>query len=189
MGIVGKSGSGKSTIINIFLGLLKPSSGEIIIDGINSKNIKGWNQNVGYVPQNVYLIDDTIFNNIAFGIGKDPFKLQKVKKAIEKSQLQNFVKNLPHKENTIVGEKGVRLSGGQIQRIGIARALYHEPSILVLDEASSALDYDTESNLMTAINLLQGKTTMLIVTHRISTVQNCDKIIEIQNGKIKSIKK
>lgn len=189
LGIVGKSGSGKSTIINIFLGLLKPSSGEIIIDGINSKNIKGWNQNVGYVPQNVYLIDDTIFNNIAFGIGKDPFKLQKVKKAIEKSQLQNFVKNLPHKENTIVGEKGVRLSGGQIQRIGIARALYHEPSILVLDEASSALDYDTESNLMTAINLLQGKTTMLIVTHRISTVQNCDKIIEIQNGKIKSIKK
>jgi ABC-type bacteriocin/lantibiotic exporter with double-glycine peptidase domain len=189
IGIVGKSGSGKSTIINIFLGLLKPSSGEIIIDGVNSKNIKDWNQNVGYVPQNIYLTDDTIFNNIAFGVGKDSLKSQKVKKAIEKSQLQNFVKKLPYKENTIVGEKGVRLSGGQIQRIGIARALYHEPSILVLDEASSALDYDTEINLMAAINLLQGKTTMLIVTHRISTVQNCDKIIEIENGKIKSIKK
>ena len=189
IGIVGKSGSGKSTIINIFLGLLKPSSGNIIIDGVDSRNIEGWNQNVGYVPQSVYLTDDTILNNIAFGIGKDPYKIQKVKKAIEKSQLQNFVKNLPYKENTVVGEKGVRLSGGQIQRIGIARALYHEPSILVLDEASSALDYDTESNLMNAINLLQGRTTMLIVTHRISTVQNCDKIIEIENGKIKSIKR
>ena len=114
-------------------------------------------------------------------------KSKKVRKALEKAQLSQFVATLPKKEKTIVGEKGVRLSGGQIQRIGIARALYHNPSILVLDEASSALDYKTESSLMGAVNLLKGKTTMIIVTHRISTVDKCDKIIEIKNGKINKI--
>ena len=189
IGIIGKSGSGKSTILNIILGLLKPKSGSIIIDGIDTKKIDGWNRNVGYVPQNVYLTDDTIFNNVAFGVGNDNLKLEKVKEALKKSQLDKFVSSLPKKDQTIVGEKGVRLSGGQIQRIGIARALYHNPSILVLDEASSALDYITEESLMTSVNLLQGKTTLIIVTHRISTIKNCDKIIEIKNGKINKIKK
>lgn len=188
VGIIGPSGSGKSTILNIILGLLKPQSGEIYFDNLNIKNIKGWNKNIGYVPQNVYLTDDTIFNNIAFGVGKDKFKKKKVEEALKKAQLKEFVSTLTSKENTIVGEKGVRLSGGQVQRIGIARALYEDPSILVLDEASSALDYKTETSLMSAVNLLKGKTTMIIVTHRLSTVEKCDKIIEIKNGKIYKIK-
>lgn len=187
VGIVGPSGSGKSTILNIILGLLKPKSGEIFFDNQNIKNIKGWNKNIGYVPQNVYLTDDTIFNNIAFGIGKDKFKFKKVENSLKKAQLKEFINTLPNKENTIVGEKGVRLSGGQVQRIGIARALFQNPSILVLDEASSALDYKTESSLMSAVNLLRGKTTMIIVTHRLSTVKKCDKIIELKNGKIYKI--
>ena len=174
--------------MNIILGLLKPQSGEIYFDNLNIKNIKGWNKNIGYVPQNVYLTDDTIFNNIAFGVGKDKFKKKKVEEALKKAQLKEFVMTLTNKENTIVGEKGVRLSGGQVQRIGIARALYQDPSILVLDEASSALDYKTETSLMSAVNLLKGKTTMIIVTHRLSTVEKCDKIIEIKNGKIYKIK-
>ena len=188
VGIIGPSGSGKSTILNIILGLLKPQSGEIYFDNLNIKNIKGWNKNIGYVPQNVYLTDDTIFNNIAFGVGKDKFKKKKVEESLKKAQLKEFVMTLTNKENTIVGEKGVRLSGGQVQRIGIARALYQDPSILVLDEASSALDYKTETSLMSAVNLLKGKTTMIIVTHRLSTVEKCDKIIEIKNGKIYKIK-
>ncbi len=187
IGIVGPSGSGKSTILNIILGLLKPRSGEIFFDNQNVNNIKGWNKNIGYVPQNVYLTDDSIFNNIAFGVGKDKFKIKKVENSLKKAQLKEFVNTLPNKENTIVGEKGVRLSGGQVQRIGIARALYQNPSILVLDEASSALDFKTESSLMSAVNLLRGKTTMIIVTHRISTVKKCDKIIELKNGKIYKI--
>ena len=187
IGIVGQSGSGKSTILNIIIGLLKPQSGEIFFDELNIENINGWNKSIGYVPQNVYLTDDTIFNNIAFGVGKDKFKSRKVQSAIEKAQLKEFISSLPKKENTLVGEKGVRLSGGQVQRIGIARALYHNPSILVLDEASSALDYKTETDLMSAVNLLKGKTTMIIVTHRISTVERCDKIIEIKKGKINKI--
>ena len=187
IGIVGPSGSGKSTILNIILGLLKPNSGEILFDDLSIKEIEGWNKNVGYVPQNVYLTDDTIYNNIAFGVGKDKNKFKKVGVSLKKAQLNNFIATLPNKENTIVGEKGVRLSGGQIQRIGIARALYHNPKILVLDEASSALDYKTEESLMSAVNLLKGKTTMIIVTHRLSTVEKCDKIIEIKNGKINKI--
>ena len=138
-------------------------------------------QNIGYVPQNVYLTDDTIFNNIAFGVGKDKFKKKKVEESLKKAQLKEFVMTLTNKENTIVGEKGVRLSGGQVQRIGIARALYEDPSILVLDEASSALDYKTETSLMSAVNL-KRKTTMIIVTHRLS-VEKCDKIIEIKMAK------
>ena len=187
VGIVGPSGSGKSTILNIILGLLEPNSGEIFFDNLNIKNIKGWNMNVGYVPQSVYLTDDTIYNNVAFGVGEDKFKSKKVRNSLTKAQLNNFINSLPNKEKTVVGEKGVRLSGGQIQRIGIARALYHNPGILVLDEASSALDYNTEESLMSAVNLLKGKTTMIIVTHRLSTVEKCDKIIEIKKGKINKI--
>ena len=187
IGIVGQSGSGKSTILNIIIGLLKPQSGDIFFDEVNIKNINGWNKSIGYVPQNVYLTDDTIFNNIAFGVGIDKLKSRKVKNSIEKAQLKEFINSLPKKENTLVGEKGVRLSGGQVQRIGIARALYHNPSILVLDEASSALDYKTETDLMSSVNQLKGKTTMIIVTHRISTVEKCDKIIEIKKGKIENI--
>ena len=170
----------------IILGLLNQDR-EKFFDNQNVNNIKGWNKNIGYVPQNVYLTDDSIFNNIAFGVGKDKFKIKKVENSLKKAQLKEFVNTLPNKENTIVGEKGVRLSGGQVQRIGIARALYQNPSILVLDEASSALDFKTESSLMSAVNLLRGKTTMIIVTHRISTVKKCDKIIELKNGKIYKI--
>jgi ABC-type multidrug transport system fused ATPase/permease subunit len=187
VGFVGTSGSGKSTIIDIILGLLVPDHGVVKVDGsdINASPvaIRGWQNQIGYVSQNIYLTDDTLLRNIAFGLANDEIDETAVRKAIKAAQLDEFVNSLPEGINTIVGERGVRLSGGQRQRIGIARSLYHDPQVLVLDEATSSLDNDTEQGVMEAIKLLKDKT-VLIVAHRLSTVAHCDRIFRIEQGKL-----
>lgn len=185
IGIIGPSGSGKSTLIDVILGLLTPSSGTIIVDRQNiQNNIRSWQDNIGYVSQSIYLTDDTLRRNVAFGLADDEINDKAVTRAIKDAQLEKFVTELPNALETIVGEHGVRLSGGQRQRIGIARALYHDPSVLVLDEATSALDTQTEVGVMQAIKELRGKKTILIVAHRLSTVNHCNKLYRIENGEI-----
>lgn len=185
VGFIGKSGSGKSTLIDIFMGLLLPNQGQIITNGNNifSNPVK-WRSQIGYVPQNIYLTDDTIINNIAFGIDPSKIDLEKINKTLIDSQLYNFVYSLPMNIYTTVGERGVRLSGGQKQRIGIARALYNQPEILVLDEATSALDNATEKDVMDSVLLLRNKITIIIVAHRLTTVEKCDKIFILEKGKL-----
>lgn len=185
IGFVGESGSGKSTLIDLMLGLLTPVSGTIRMDRHDiTQDPRPWQCQVGYVPQAIYLSDDTLSRNVAFGIAEQDIDDAAVIRAIKAAQLESFVAGLPEGLDTIVGERGVRLSGGQRQRIGIARALYHDPSVLVLDEATSALDNRTEAEVMEAINALQGKKTILIVAHRLTTVKGCDRIYKLDHGKI-----
>ncbi len=186
VGFVGPSGAGKSTLVNLILGLLEPTAGTIAVDGQSIyTNIRGWQKIIGYVPQDIYLIDDTIEKNIAFGVDENEIDHKKIKKCIEAAQLTEFVETLSSKLKTIVGERGMRISGGQLQRIGIARALYNNPKILVLDEATSSLDIETEDKVMDGINKLKGIITILIISHRQSTVAKCDKIYSISGGKVK----
>ena len=186
IGIIGSSGAGKTTLINIIVGLLSQNSGNLILDGtkLSKKSINSWKNKLGYVSQDLYLTDDTIENNIAFGL--DSFEIidQKIDKAIELAQLKSFIEELPKGKNTIVGERGVQISGGQRQRIGIARALYHNAEFLLLDEATSALDIETESEFMKAVLNLKGNKTILIITHRLSTIENCDQIYKLEQGKL-----
>lgn len=185
IGIIGKSGSGKSTLIDLILGLLTPESGSISVDNFDiNDNLSNWQSQIGYVPQNIYLSDDTLRRNIAFGIKDEFIDEDIIQKSLSDSQLLDFVDSLPHGLETIVGERGVRLSGGQIQRIGIARALYNEPSILVLDEATSSLDSENEKEVIKAIRGISGAKTFIIVTHRLNTVEHCDNIYKLKNGKI-----
>ncbi len=182
---IGASGAGKSTMADILLGLLKPQNGKIYADGMNVyKNLSTWQKEIGYIPQTIYLSDDTIRNNVAFGIDETEIDEQAVINALRQAQLYDFVISLPGGLDTFVGDRGVRLSGGQRQRIGIARALYHDPEILILDEATSALDNDTESAVMEAIENLHGEKTMIIIAHRLTTIQNADVIYEVGNGKV-----
>lgn len=182
--LIGTSGAGKTTLADVILGLLKPEKGTVTVDGISIETIPNkWSQLIGYVPQVVFLVDDTIRNNIAFGISEDDVDDTKVWKALEQAQLKNFVQSLPNGLDTIVGERGVKFSGGQKQRIAIARALYYNPEILVLDEATAALDNETESAVMESIEALQGHKTLIIVAHRLTTIKKCNKIYEIINGK------
>jgi ABC-type multidrug transport system fused ATPase/permease subunit len=188
IGIVGTTGSGKSTLIDLLVGLLAPDSGDILIDGKRLNTIVSpWQQLIGYVPQSIYLTDDTLRNNIAFGVKENLIEEEKVRKAILTSQLSDFVNNLPEGLDTLVGERGVRLSGGERQRIAIARALYHDPPILILDEATSSLDNFTEKEFMDAVNALQGTKTIIIVAHRLTTVEKCDIVYEFLNGKINKV--
>lgn len=181
---IGGSGAGKTTLADIILGLLQPDAGAVLVDGYDIKeNIKGWHSIIGYVPQTIYLTDDTIRNNVAFGTYGKPEEDAAVWHALERAQLADFVRELPDGLDTVVGDRGVRLSGGQRQRIGIARALYNKPEILILDEATSALDNETEKAIMEAVENLKGKTTLIIIAHRLSTIKNCDKIFEIQDRK------
>lgn len=181
--IVGESGAGKTTVIDILLGLLKPQSGGIFMDGTDIFTIRReWASIVGYVPQEIFLIDDTIRNNIGFGISKERINDDLVWEALERAQLKKMIEELPNKLDTIVGERGMRLSGGQRQRLSIARALYKKPDILILDEATAALDNKTESYVMESIEGLKGMITMIIVAHRLTTIRNCDKIYEIKDG-------
>jgi ABC-type multidrug transport system fused ATPase/permease subunit len=185
VGIIGATGAGKSTLVDVFLGLLSPTKGAILVDGVDiSRNLRGWQDLIGYVPQSIFLSDETIEANVAFGIPESEIDESKVWQALEQAQLKSFVESLPNGKRTIVGERGVRLSGGQRQRIGIARALYLDPPILVFDEATSALDIETEKEVMNSLNLLRTSKTILIVTHRLSALDQCDQIIEIENGRL-----
>lgn len=184
IGLIGASGSGKTTLADIILGLLKPREGTIYMDGIDIYSCpKQWSRIVGYVPQSVFLANDTIRNNVAFGHSGDEIDDNKVWDVLREAQLDEFVEGLPDKLDAQVGERGIKFSGGQRQRIAIARALYNEPSIVVLDEATSALDNETERAVMEAIDSLQGYKTLIIVAHRLTTIRNCDKIYEIRDGR------
>ena len=186
IGIVGASGSGKSTLVDLINGLLKPTKGTITVDGIQiDEFIKSWQQTIGYVGQEIFLIDDTIKANIAFGISDQEINMDSVYKALEAAQLSSFIDELELGIETKVGERGVQLSGGQKQRIGIARALYHNPSVLIFDEATASLDHATEKEVMNSIYNLKQDKTMIIIAHRISTLQDCDQVYEVKNGKIK----
>ena len=187
VGIIGTTGSGKTTIIDILLGLLEVQDGTFNVDGeqISRKNIRSWQRNIGYVPQDIYLSDDTIQSNIAFGVRKENINQLAVERASKVASLHEFVINeCENKYMTIVGERGVRLSGGQRQRIGIARALYHDPKVLILDEATSSLDNETEEAVMKAVNFLKKDITIILIAHRLNTVKNCDIIFKLENGQI-----
>jgi len=185
VGFVGPSGAGKSTLVDVILGLFAPTSGVVKVDGQDvQQNLRNWQNQIGYVPQAIYLTDDTLRRNVAFGLNDENIDDNLVRNAIRLAQLEDFVATLPEKLETVVGERGVRLSGGQRQRIGIARALYHNPSVLVLDEATSSLDTPTEHGVMQAVQALQGSKTVLIVAHRLSTVEYCDRLYKIENARI-----
>ncbi|HBZ61607.1 MAG: ABC transporter ATP-binding protein/permease [Ilumatobacteraceae bacterium] len=185
VGFVGPSGAGKSTLVDVILGLFAPTSGVVSVDGSDvHQNLRNWQNQIGYVPQAIYLTDDTLRRNVAFGLNDENIDDDLVREAIHLAQLQEFVSTLPDGLETVVGERGVRLSGGQRQRIGIARALYHKPSVLVLDEATSSLDTPTEHGVMQAVQALQGSKTVIIVAHRLSTVEYCDRLYRIEDSRI-----
>lgn len=182
--LVGASGAGKTTLGDILLGLFKPQIGQILMDGIDISTIPNtWSRLVGYVPQSVFLTDDTIRANVAFGLKKEEIDDNRVWSALDQAQLADYISSLPKGLDTGVGERGVRFSGGQRQRIAIARALYTNPEILILDEATSALDTDTETAVMESIDALLGQKTLVIIAHRLTTIKNCDRVFEIKNGK------
>lgn len=188
VGIVGETGSGKSTFVDVLLGLLELQEGAIEVDGQNifeGDNYRKWLKNVGYIPQTVFMIDDTIRKNVAFGIPEDEIDEERVWEVLREAQLDEFVKSLPEGLETGIGERGIRLSGGQRQRISIARALYEDPKVLVLDEATSALDNDTEKAIMDSINHLHGKKTLIIIAHRLQTIEKCDAVYRIEGTKAK----
>ena len=185
VGIIGASGAGKSTIVDVLLGLLHAQEGEITCDGVNIfKNYESWLAQVGYIPQSIYLIDESIRDNIAFGIDADKIDDKRIWEVLEEAQLREFIEELPEGLDTTIGDRGVRLSGGQRQRIGIARALYNDPEILVFDEATSALDNDTEAAVMEAVNSFHGKKTMIIIAHRLNTIEKCDIIYKVEDAKL-----
>lgn len=185
VGVVGASGAGKSTIVDIMLGLLEVKSGEILCDGIDAiEHYPEWLSHIGYIPQTIYMLDDSIRRNIAFGVDDSDIDDDRVWAVLKEAQMMDFVKALPDGLDAQIGERGVRISGGQRQRLGIARALYHNPQILIFDEATSALDNDTETAIMDAIDSLHGQKTMVIIAHRLRTIENCDIIYEVKDEKI-----
>lgn len=186
IGLIGETGSGKSTLVDIIMGLLKPTKGSIYIDEylIDNNNLNKWQAVVAHVPQNIYLKDATIIENIAFGVPQNLIDLNRIKLAAKQAQISNFIETRPLGYYEIVGERGINLSGGQRQRIGIARALYKKSKVIIFDEATSALDSDTENELMSAIENLDKRLTIVIIAHRITTLKNCTKIIEIKDGEI-----
>lgn len=184
VGIVGTSGAGKSTVVDILLGLLEVKEGAVYADGEDVKqNYRKWLKNIGYIPQMIFMLDDTIRSNVAFGVPKEKINEDRLWEVLREAQLDEFVRSLPEGLDTGIGERGIRLSGGQRQRIGIARALYHDPEVLVLDEATSALDNDTEKAIMDSINRLHGKKTLIIIAHRLQTIEKCDMVYRVENGK------
>ncbi len=184
VGIVGTSGAGKTTIVDVLLGLLKPESGSILADGVDvSQHYRGWLKNIGYIPQTIFMVDSTIRKNVAFGYADEDIDDNKVWQALKEAALDEFVKSLPEGLDTKIGERGIRLSGGQRQRIGIARALFEDPEVLVLDEATSALDNETEGAIMDSINRLHGRKTLIIIAHRLQTIEKCDMVFANRDGK------
>lgn len=187
---IGQSGAGKTTVVDIILGLLKPEQGDVLVDGENLYDqLSLWQQKIGYIPQSIFLSDDTIRGNVAFGIDGKKIDDNEVWRALEQAQLKDFVEALPNKLEATVGERGVRLSGGQRQRIGIARSLYHNPEILFMDEATSALDNDTEKDIMKAIDDLKGEKTLIIIAHRLSTIENCDIVYKMNKSRLVEIER
>jgi ATP-binding cassette, subfamily B, bacterial PglK len=188
----GATGAGKTTIANIILGLLRPDSGKMVVDGveITDNNLASWQRNLGYIPQDIYLQHDTVIRNITFGIPDDKIDMDLVINTAKIANIHDFImEELPAKYNTIVGERGIKLSGGQRQRVGIARALYHNPAVLVLDEATSALDGATEQEVFKAIENIAKTKTLIIIAHRLTTIQNCDVIYVMENGRIVGVGK
>ncbi len=185
IGIVGTSGAGKTTIIDICLGLLHPERGVVLADGVDIQtNYRGWLRNIGYIPQTIFMLDGSIRKNVAFGVPDEDIDDEKVWNALREAQLDEHVRSLPDGLGTEIGERGIRLSGGQRQRIGIARALYEDPEVLVLDEATSALDGETEAAIMDSINRLHGRKTLIIIAHRLTTIAGCDMIFRVKDGKV-----
>lgn len=187
VGIVGTTGSGKTTVVDVILGLLEPSKGLLKIDNtiINKKNSMSWQNLIGYVPQNIYLSDDTVAANIAFGVESDKINQEDVEKAAKIANIHDFIKKeMPNQYLTKIGERGNKISGGQRQRIGLARALYHKPKLLILDEATSSLDFQTEKLVMKELKNLDKKITIILIAHRLNTVEECDIIYQFENGKI-----
>ena len=185
VGIMGPSGAGKSTIVDILLGLLHVQKGSITCDGKSIfDDYESWLAQIGYIPQSIYLVDESIRDNIAFGIDADKIDENRIWEVLEEAQLKEFIEELPEGLDTKIGDRGVRISGGQRQRIGIARALYHDPEILVFDEATSALDNDTEKAVMDAVNSFHGRKTMVIIAHRLNTIAKCDVIYKVDGEKI-----
>lgn len=183
--LIGKSGAGKTTLADILLGLLKPECGSVLMDDIDIFSIpQKWCKIIGYVPQTVYLIDDTIRNNVSFGIPETEVDDKKIWNALEKAQIKEFVEDLPKQLDTVIGERGIKFSGGQRQRVAIARALYHDPEVLVFDEATAALDGETEQAVMEAIDALQGYKTLIIIAHRLNTIRQCNRFFEVEDKKI-----
>ena len=188
IGIVGASGSGKSTLINLILGLIKPKKGEIIVDNNNiNHHLNNWQSLIGYIPQDIFLLDDSLRNNVAFGVEQNEIDDAKILDVLKIAQLNNFFNDLKDGLNHMIGENGVKLSGGQKQRLGIARALYKNPKVLILDESTSALDQITEKDFLKSIHNLKNNFTIIFITHRISSVKNCNKIFSIINHKVKQI--
>ena len=185
VGIVGSSGSGKTTVVDILLGLLRLESGEILADGVAVKeHYEEWLKNIGYIPQTIFMLDSTIRSNVAFGYAPQDIDEDRVWAVLKEAQLDEFVRGLPKGLDTSIGERGIRLSGGQRQRIGIARALFEDPEVLVLDEATSALDNDTEAAIMESINRLHGRKTLIIIAHRLQTIEKCDMVYRVEKGKV-----
>ncbi|RKI43510.1 ABC transporter ATP-binding protein [bacterium D16-51] len=186
IGIVGASGSGKTTAVDILLGLLRPQAGQILVDGVDVlSDMPGWLAHIGYIPQMIFMLDGTVRANVMFGHSDDGHADEKVWAALEEAQMADFVRSLPKGIDTAIGERGVRLSGGQRQRIGIARALFTNPDVLILDEATSALDNETEEAIMQAINSLHGKKTMVIIAHRLTTIEGCDMVYHVEDKKFR----
>jgi ABC-type multidrug transport system fused ATPase/permease subunit len=188
VGIVGPTGAGKSTLVDVLLGLLTPTSGRVLLDGEDLRGEeRAWQRLIGYVPQDPYLLDDSLRRNIAFGVPDSVIDEQRVARACSLAQLDEFVRQLPDGVETVIGEDGVRLSGGQRQRVAIARALYQDPAVLVFDEATAALDNQTERELTRAIAALHGERTLIVIAHRLSTVESCDRLIFLQDGRVAAI--
>ena len=191
VGFVGVTGSGKSTLLDIVMGLLSPTKGKLIVDdqGIGNDNKIAWQRRISHVPQNIYLSDGTLEENIAFGVDRDKIDRNLINKAVKQAKISELIKAWKNEYQTIVGERGVRLSGGQRQRIGIARALYKNTDILILDEATSSLDSKTEQDIMQEIESLNKNYTIFIIAHRLSTLESCNRIIEVrEDGTIKTVK-
>lgn len=185
VGIVGTSGAGKTTIVDILLGLLQLQGGEILADGVEVReHYQSFLKNIGYIPQVIFMVDSTIRKNVAFGVPDEDIDDEKVWRALREAQLEDFVRSLPDGLDTGIGERGIRISGGQRQRIGIARALFEDPEVLVLDEATSALDNETEAAIMESINMLHGKKTLIIIAHRLQTIEKCDMVYRVENGQV-----
>ena len=185
VGIIGRSGAGKSTLVDLMLGLLKPQKGEIYLDNYKIDEVsESWQSQIGYIQQDIYLLDDTIKNNISFGVEKDKINEKLINKVVKIAQLEKFINSLPNRLDTIVGNRGTKISGGEKQRIAIARALYNNPQVIILDEATSALDTDNENKILNEINENLSDKTMIVISHRNNTVKNCDTIFVMENGKI-----